>query len=323
MAYKKVIKDKDKELMNSILEGLGNKKPSMVNINEYIKTTDTLSKYFKKKALSLFKNFDVKPHISNWEKKLIDDMDENTTNVELCRKYGVSKTTMVNIRNAAGKNKRKIKKEHRAKLGKLIKADVKKGYQFCDIKEKYGLDGTEVREAAKEVGFDYGMMKAKKMRNKKIINQYKSGKTYKDILGQFCDLKTASSLYQIASGVKKRIKNYDQLDSKIIDIIEKGFKKGHTMTKIARKLNDKGYTRTDGREYTHVDINNIKTNYNGGVLRKYRSVKFGRAADNTKRDKKILKQHLKGLSYREIGEKFKLSPSRIGRIIRRDLNKKD
>jgi len=72
-----------------------------------------------------------------------------------------------------------------------------------------------------------------------------------------------------------------------------------------------------------VDINNIKTNYKGGVLRKYKSEKFGGYRDNTKRDKKILKQHLKGLSHREIGEKHNLSPSRVGRIIRRDLNKKD
>lgn len=316
------IKVKDEELINSILEGLGNTKPTKVNINEYIKSTDTLTNYFKKKALFLFRKFDVKPHIEKWLEKVINDMDENTTNVELCRKYGVSKHTMVKMRNAAGKNRRQLKKEHRAKLGKLIKADVKKGYQFCDIKEKYGIDGTEVRKATKEVGFKYGMLKAKEIRNKKIIKQYKSGKTYKDILGQFCDLKTPGTLYQIASGVRKRLKSYNELDPKIISIIEKGLKKEHTMSRIASKLNEKGYRRADGREYTQVDVNNIKVNYNGGVLRKYKRER-GNFVDNTKRDKKIIKQHLKGLSYKEIAEKYNLSPSRVGRIIRRDLDKKD
>lgn len=322
MAYKKIMKDKEKELMNSILEGLGNRKPTKVNIKEYINSTDTLTKYFKKKALSLFKNFDVKPQMEKWLEKVINDMDENTTNVELCRKYGVSKSYITNIRNAAGKNRRQIKKERRAKLGKLIKADVKKGYQFCDIKEKYGLDGTEVREATKEAGFKYGMMKAKELRNKKVIKQYKEGKTYKDILGQFCDLTTPGTLYRITKSVSKMIKSYDQLDPKIITIIEKGFKKKHSMTRIAKKLNDKGYRRADGREYSYVDINNIKTNYKGGYFKKYKSQK-GNFVDNAKRDKKILKQHFKGLTHREIGEKYNLSPSRVGRIIRRDLNKKD
>ena len=301
------------EGLNKIIETMGSIKPTKVNVITQINSSN-VSNYLKKEYIAYLKFIGLREMLKKWLDAMSVDMDTLTTE-QLVEKYGVTKRTIYRYRVDLGKSKVHINRENRKKLGALIKKDVKKGYQYCDIKEKYTISGQEVRDAAKSIGYNYNYGKAKEIRNKKILKDFRDGKTYKQIVGQFCDLTSARGLYGVTRGVaKKRIRNYNLLEPEVIKTIEKGLKKSKSHTMIANKLNQKGFRRADGREYSSVDINNIKVNYNGGELKKYR-LSGNLQLDNVKRDKKILKGHNKGKTHKELGLKFNLSRSRIGRII--------
>lgn len=302
------------------LDNLDKVRPIKKVVINDIKTNSSFTRHFKKKYVKIVETLDLTPYYDKWLANLLEDA-KTKIGRRVADEYGLSRSQFYTLIKEHGVNRAAHRKEKLQELGRSIEKDVERGFQYCDIKEKYGIDGIGVREACKSVDSDYGYIEAIKMRNKKIRKQYKEGKTYKDIMGQFCDITTPGPIYEITRKIPKRIKNYNQLEPKVLKIIEKGLKKGDSMTKIANKLNKKGYTRTDGREYTNVDINNIKVNYNGGEFRKYNTRPFGNKQDFTERNKKIFKLHTKkGLSYKEIGRRFDLTSGRVARIVQ-DLKK--
>lgn len=320
---KKELKHKKRiEGIKKVIETMGHIKPTRVNIITQINSSDN-SDYLKKEYIEYVKFIGIKEMLQKWRDQMSKDMDTLNTQ-QLVEKYNVTKRTIYRYRVELGKSQVHINRENRKKLGKLIKTDVKKGYQFCDIKEKYAITGQEVREATKSINYNYNYGKAKELRNKQIIKEFNEGKTYKQIIGKFCDLTSAGGLYGVTRNrSKKRIRNYNLLEPEVIRTIEKGLKKSKSHTMIANKLNKKGFTRADGREYSSVDINNIKVNYKGGELKKY-SVGKGKGnfrIENVKRDKKIFKAYKKGKTYKEMATKFNLSTGRISEILRAQKKK--
>ncbi len=220
-------KDKYKEMLLDLLDENQATPPTRDHFKVLIGLQVDYSTFKKNKMIGEITKALVKNHEINWL-ELVRPETLIMSSVDFAIKYNLTKSRARQFGRMLWEGGvMQEKKRRKQKLAARMKADVQEGYQFCDIKEKYQMSGKEVREVTDTIGFNYGYNEAKKKRNRTIRKMYKNGKTYKDIIGKFCDISDAVSIYQVTKTIRKRRKTYDDLDMSVNKAIKKGLKKTH------------------------------------------------------------------------------------------------
>lgn len=277
--------NRHKEELFKLLDG----RLTLKEISEKLKVSKELVRVFAKVNNLKFKRGNLDLSVDNIgvknskENKIIKLLNEGYTYAEIGEKIDLKKRKVENFaRNAGIKRYDKTVKENCENIISQINEDFDKGMSYENIVKKYNLNDKKLRSDLLRFGLEPLFQKFKKVRDSKILEEYKINtastilnSNEKDLISPR-KIKTKSKIYAINSnaGFKKFPKIINRFsggsfeDKEIIKFIKKKREKdGLSFNKIAILLNEMGKKTVTGTtfkdylvryKYNHVTLKSNK-----------------------------------------------------------------
>lgn len=206
-------------------------------------------------------------------KKIINLIKGGMTFEEIGKQFGLSKQRIQQFAKDLNILRYKDRRSEKLKLIDKLKEDIHKGLTYEQIKKKYNLISLK---SVINFNLQYEILK---VRNKIIVEEYKTKSALEIVNSDYNNLNSIQSVYKICSGmgfkkfpmVINRVEGVSYTDRKILSYIrDKRVNKKWKYRQIASKLNDLGYMTVQGKKFTTENVHNLLKRYEKN---KYKRIK--------------------------------------------------